>query len=438
MRARARWSGLGLAVLCVNLAGCGSSATELARQPASATATAPAPQPTATTKPVVANVYYATNDHKLRALNPANGSVRWTFSPGQQLYQPIAAGNLVYVDAVGQPDTFYALDSATGSVVWSAPGAGNPLVANGSVYLQMNQSIIDCLDAGTGHVRWRVQLPAELATTGLSVADGTLYANRAATASTATGAPVVVSSSLTAIDMTDGAIRWTFARDNVGFNYPVVGDGSVYFEAESSANSPSGRLYALKETDGSQIWSVDAPPLANVFAHAGGVVYAGGSATGISAYRVTDGTRLWTNPDPMLSRFTAVGSVVYVNSFQGSVIALDATTGAQLWAAVVASPGYAPIVLSGLLYVAVGHTVSALVAINVRTGAIAWQRPVQGLAGPPVVADGTVYAYSSQPDNGPSPAVYAFNATDGSNLWQSQTGSNLASPLAVSGGLSGA
>jgi outer membrane protein assembly factor BamB len=403
MRAHPRWPGLGLVVLCTILAGCSSSATGTARRQASAAATAPqptatAPQPTATATPrrVVANVYYRTSDQSVYALNPADGAVRWTFSRGQGVYDPIVAGSLVYVEVVGQSNayTLYALDGATGAVAWSAPGGAYPTVANGAIYVLVGQTL-DCLDAGTGTLRWQRQAEAGY----LTITDDTVYVEHATV--TSTGA--ATSSSLTAFNSSDGAMRWTFARTHEGFGHPVVGAGVVYFVATSQPpNPPSGQLYALKATDGSQLWSANAPAIANGFELAGGVLYAGGSTTGISAYRASDGAPLWKNADPLLSRFTPAGNAVYVNAFHGTVVALDATTGKQLWAATVGGPGYAPIaiVANGVLYAVAGRGSGALVAIDVSTGAIAWQQQMAGTPGSPVVATARCTHIVSSPTTG--------------------------------------
>src|SRR6185312_12000074 len=143
-----------------------------------------------------------------------------------------------------------------------------------------------------------------------------------------------------------------------------------------------------------------------------GVFLAGGSATGITGYRASDGARLWTNTDPMFSYFTAVGNVAYVKSFNGVVVALDVTTGKELWDTPVAvtAPATPPTAANGVLYVSGGRGFGQIAAINSSTGAIKWMNQEPGITGVPAVTLDTVYAYTSQPDNGPSPVIYAFNA----------------------------
>lgn len=447
-----QWFGLGVALLCVILVGCGNSTTTQ-RQPTmhrvstSTPLSTAASSPTATPpQPAVANVYFSDYNHTVYALNPANGSVRWTFSHGPVLYTPIVAGSLVYVETQnttvpGQAATLTALASANGAVIWSVSGElFFPTVANGALYVLVRDTsgntAVECLDAVSGARRWQRQAPV----TDLSIADDTLYLM--ASARTSTGAPTT--SSLSALNTADGTIRWTFTLDNAGFSAPIIRNSVVYFEADSSQppNPPSGQLYALNVTDGAQLWSAAAPAIANDYALAGDVLYVGGSTTGVSAYRVSDGTRLWANTDSTLSNFTADSNAVYVNSFQGAVLAFSANTGNQLWSASLSSGYHAMVVANGMLYTLMGGSgssgsVTGLVVINVSTGAIVWQQQLALHLRSLVLAGGTVYTNSSQPDNGPKPVVYAFNAANGTNLWQHPTDLNLETPLVVTGGLSG-
>lgn len=395
---------------------------------------------TPTPRPVVANIYYGTYDQTFVALNPATGAVRWTFSRGHSIFDPIIAGGLVYAETTDQSSnslTLYALDSANGDVVWSATGGAYPTVAGGSVYVSTGHAV-DCLDAATGKLRWHH--PAEnenLGITGLQVVDDTVYV--VAGSNSSPGAPLAAS--LTALDAADGTVRWTFARDHARFNAPLIGNGVAYFLSlvDEPPNLLSGVLYAFKVQDGSRIWSVEAPAIANTFALADGVLFAGGSAIGITAFRTSDGARLWANTDSQLSYFIAVGQAVYVKSFNGNVIAFNAMTGKQLWSIIfpVTGPATFPVAApNGLLYVVGGRSSGQLVAIQMDTGGLAWQQQVPGTPGVPVVAGDTLYVYNAQPDSGPSPTVYAFDASTGVLKWQHQTGKNLETGLVVTGAAS--
>ncbi len=431
MRARLRWLGLGLVLLCVILTGCGASPNSTHT---AATATLVQPTATSTPTPSTSNVYYATSDHVLTALNTATGAVRWTFTKGVDIADPILVGNLVYVTALKpQGTTIYALDSTNGSVVWSAEG-GTPILAGDALYMSTG-STVNCLDAATGKQRWQQSMPTAL----LAVAGDTVYASTGTGTISSTGAIVNLSSTLNALSTTDGAIRWSFTRDNEQFYSPETASGVVYFMARSGDNTgpPSGHIYALNTADGSQRWKVNVgqQAIANTFGFSNGVFLAGGSATGITGYRASDGARLWTNADPMFSYFTLAGNAAYVKSFNGVAVALEVTTGKELWdtSVLVTAPATPPVAANGVLYVSGGRGPGQIAAINMSTGAIQWIKQEPGTMGFPSVTIDTVYAYTMQPDNGPSPVIYAFNAASGKLLWSHQTGKNLVTGLTVTG-----
>lgn len=435
MRARLRWLGLGLMLLCVILTGCGANSNGTH---AATTATAVQPTATATPTPSTSNVYYATSDHVLTALNAATGAVRWTFSRSADITDlTILEGSLVYVtilDGQAATPTLYALNSKNGAVVWSAQGGGSPILADNALYVYTG-STINCLDATTGKQRWQHPFNG----TWLTVASDTVFAATGTSRSGAGGESVIDSTTLTALNTTDGATRWSFTRTYEQFYSPETANGVVYFMSRSGDNTgpPSGHIYALNVADGSQRWKVDvgAQANANTFGFSNGVFLAGNSATGITGYRASDGAQLWTNTDPMFSYFTAVGKVVYVKSFNGVVVALDVTTGKELWdtSVAVTAPATPPTAANGVLYVSGGRGFGQIAAINMSTGAIQWTKQAQGTMGFPSVTIDTVYVYTMQADNGPSPVVYAYNAADGTLRWQHQTGKNLVTGLTVTG-----
>jgi len=150
----------------------------------------------------VETVLLASEKGAVYALDAADGSVRWRFNAGDDVWgAPLWTGT-VYVAAVN--GKLFALDAATGK-----PNGGKPLFS-------------------TGH--GLISDPVLL--------DGTLLVGG-------------IDRRLHAVDAETGEERWSFKTDNWFWGRPLVDDGTVY------APNLDGRLYALNLEDGSAVW--DAP-----------------------------------------------------------------------------------------------------------------------------------------------------------------------------------
>jgi outer membrane protein assembly factor BamB len=79
-------------------------------------------------------IYVGSYDHRLHALDAVTGKERWTFDAGERISGSASViGRLVYVSTLatgGRKGTTFALDTATGTQVWSFPdGRYSPAVA---------------------------------------------------------------------------------------------------------------------------------------------------------------------------------------------------------------------------------------------------------------------------------------------------------------------
>src|SRR3954469_13166800 len=165
------------------------------------------------------NVYVITQDNQLFALNPADGSVRWTgagaveiagvlgaaapaaaqgtvvagYSSGELTAYRYENGQIVWQDAlartsisttvtslsdidaspvidsgrvyaIGQGGRMVAIELITGQRVWelNVAGISTPWVAGEWVFVVTDQDQLLCIQRTTGHVRWLTQLPAFL------------------------------------------------------------------------------------------------------------------------------------------------------------------------------------------------------------------------------------------------------------------------------------
>ena len=123
-------------------------------------------------EPIVAGgrVFVATHAGHLYAMDLVSGRPLWRFTaPGPLLHAPAAESNCVVLAAAGAGAGVYALDPATGHLLWTAAAEANgsgfaaaPLVVNGQVFIGSRDGRFYCLDLDTGAVRWRAELAAPI------------------------------------------------------------------------------------------------------------------------------------------------------------------------------------------------------------------------------------------------------------------------------------
>jgi len=329
------------------------------------------------------------DEHILSPSNVSHLALDWTAATGNSTgSSPVVANGVVYVVSHVTSTSYdnwklYALNAATGNVLWQQSGNGRfvnptPAVANGVVYVDSGNGLA-AFDAVTGHIRW-VTPSTVIVDSSPAVAHGIVY--------------VAGGNQVYAFDATTGHPRWS--SDLIG-NYiqspsPAVANGVVY--VGSAGNGPgTGRVYALDATTGHARWSSDL---------------------------------IGVNASP-----TVVNDLVYIVLENGGLAAFDAATGHTRWVtpATAGSTGSSPAVAHGIVYVAQGQ----VYAFDATTGHSRWSSDFNGAyaGGSPLVANGVVYVGSAK-DN----KVYALDATTGSTLWTSPpTGGQIFSTPVVANGV---
>jgi outer membrane protein assembly factor BamB len=173
-------------------------------------------------------------------------------APDHSVYPTVADG-VVYVST--SANLTYALTGSTGTLLWRSTTQGvtylPPAVAHGIVYvtthLSETASSIYALQATDGKLLWSQQ--GDISLSLAQVANDILYE--------ASGAGI------TAARASDGSTLWSYTtkgRDAPSvYGVRWVSDGVVYgWVAPYSNTGPSGNrttLFALREQDGSQLWS---------------------------------------------------------------------------------------------------------------------------------------------------------------------------------------
>lgn len=223
-------------------------------------------------------VFVATRDRSLRAIDLANGELRWRV-PERAGFLAVAGGTLVSREADG---TVWAIEPATGSARWKAESgiAGNfPAVFDGNRLAVAGQGLA-MLDLATGGVLWT--LPPDAVATALPVAagpcllvaeEGGLLHCRAPdtgrslwtwNAGAAIHAPAVLDDEgrillgtaareFVAVRLDDGGRRWRWRLGaDVRTQAALVGDQVVFASYEAV-------LYALRRGNGNLSWRATIP-----------------------------------------------------------------------------------------------------------------------------------------------------------------------------------
>jgi outer membrane protein assembly factor BamB len=311
--------------------------------------------------------------------------VAWKFETGGALKtQPTVVDGTVYLPST---DTrLYAVSTDSGKEQWSVgtngPLINTPAVGDGIVYLTTSNGRIYALSAGTGSGQWTID--------GNQFADPTLYEN------TLICVDFGNSSNLIQIDATSGEQRWAVERSPEDMRMPARGP-AVHDE----------RVYIQ-----STYWYT------------------------ISPYDIDTGEKSWKgepkNEGGPVTSVTVGDGAVYVGLHgdadgEAGVALLDKESGERKWLITAVGKPTGPLPFDGdRLYLSTKS--NKLHAIDPNVGTIQWTTELGGRPSTPTVTDGVVYVGCG--DNN----VYAFDATDGSQLWSFATGNSVvAAPVVLDG-----
>jgi eukaryotic-like serine/threonine-protein kinase len=266
-------------------------------------------------------------------------------------YDPSAGRTLGYVGT--NSGTFFAIDMATGNIVWSVQLAGevqaSPLVSDGAVWVgtRTNPTIYK-LDASTGTIDCSQVMPG-----------GMLFSSPVA-ATPPGGTPSVYFADLAtakvlSISAATCATQWTFHHyavsagtwDPLSYAIDATGEPLLLF----GSSDPDSAAYAVNADTGALLWRFHtagtgdtdvgsgltvSPPGGNGFAD--GVVYVPGKDGMLYALNLTTGAEIWSaslgsedgDPNESLSTAALAGVNLVVGDAAG-VGDFNAVTGAPIW-----------------------------------------------------------------------------------------------------------
>jgi outer membrane protein assembly factor BamB len=304
---------------------------------------------------------------------------------------------------------------------WVFPAGGHvttsPAVVKGVVYVGISSVQVGtvgfyAIDAATGEVLWRRRIPGALdATGGPSVWKGIVYFS-------------ALDHTLRAYRAPTGKLLWEF---NPADGTAVVSDGTLY------AFDNSGAVYALDPRTGEEIWRAftGAPIYAVSAAVAGGLVYIGSANDHkVHAFDAATGEEVWsTATGGQISSSPAVADgVLYIGSQDHNLYAMDALTGDIVWTATTGSNvDSSPVVAYGVVYV--GSADGNVYAFDADTGDPIWVASTGDVIAQASAAVANRVLYIGSGDEN----IYAFDAGTGETLWTWATGGIVNTPAVADG-----
>ncbi len=335
---------------------------------------------------------------------PNFGGLRWRVRlDGPIQGTPAVTRTRVYAGTTR--GTLYALDRATGAVMWEYDAGSSigsaPAIAGGLAIITTRDGRIHGVETAGGRRRWRSD-PAAERPFPWGYESGDIYLSSPAVAGDAVyaGRP---DGSVVRLDLASGKLRWATRTEGRIRSSPAAAGGVVY------VGSADGSIYALAAQSGSVLWRFDtfgrrlesknfgydrrtvqsSPAVDSATVYIGardGFVYAIDRATGLERWRY-DHKISWVNASAALGH----GSVFTASSDGHFIQALDAATGREQWRVPTLGTAWpSPALVGETLYATEGPGV--LYSIQARQGRLNWryQAPARVFSSP-VPADSTVY-----------------------------------------------
>jgi outer membrane protein assembly factor BamB len=304
----------------------------------------------------------------------------WPYPNGDLANTRDAAGSVIStanVSTLKEAWTFQLAGQAATSLEGAGSLAANPVVVNGTVYIQDLYCNVYAISLATGRLEWEYQANTPEKSgpgpDGVAVTGGRVYGTTPTTAF--------------ALNASTGAVIWTDSSLlNSGQGtfeiQPQVANGRVYLASAYGKGPGGGVLMALNAATGKQLWTFN--------------TVTGGQAAGVNALGLGSGGA-WETPlvgsDGSVTfgignPYQSIGEAIAHPSadlYTDSEVNLDAATGKLRWYYqavpndfkdwdMQASP--MPATVNGVPAVIGGGKMGDVYAMNAATGALLWKTPV--------------------------------------------------------------
>ncbi len=305
------------------------------------------------------------------------------------------------------------------TILWTAPVTGDyhefptPVIVDGIVYYPSNYGTdsLYALDAATGELIWKYR--TGYTDDAVTVKDGYLY---------------TASDSLWCLDALTGERIWATDAADADGSTPAVVDGRVYCGRSNFSNS---FIYCFDAVTGTEIWSETlSGMIASCMTIWNNMVFVPTfcfeDETPLYALDANTGSIVWENTDSYEGYWdsspTIVDNVIYICGFDGSIRAIETLTGTTIWEVKLTSGGLYEHITATPAY----HNVTLYFAdqldtyycLYASTGSTIWTVPGyhHGSSG---IADGMIF-YGEY--NNPSNArVVALDCDTGGEIWYYRT-----------------
>jgi outer membrane protein assembly factor BamB len=253
-----------------------------------------------------------------------------------------------------------------------------------------------------------------------------------------TGLYIATQKGVDRVNLQTGKIIWHIAVDYAG--QPLVMGGMVFFSHEDSQNY---YLEAVNALTGKQLWRKNYGS-STFLQGAHGTLYdsscvtinatTGATKCFIYAIKASTGEQLWSYPTPLGTLWIAVQDGVTYGVSNTQFFALNASTGTPIWQKTLlqypdqqANP--TPLLSNNVLYFSSCNTTKQstafggcyFYAFNASNGGELWHKPVNNtVLTSPTTSDGIVYYGSSNPGSNKG-VIYALDTQTGAILWTYNT-----------------